>query len=105
MRTITRAKWMEDALARAGNVPGVGRLIERFQPEPRWKRVSRRALPFVATGGASVVAAYLLDPDQGRSRRARMKDEIAGMVRRSSRRARRTTRKLRSDAHGYRRRP
>jgi osmotically-inducible protein OsmY len=37
--------------------------------------------------GACVVAAYLLDPDRGKSRRARLQQRIGGLLRRGSDRA------------------
>lgn len=56
----------------------------------------------IAIGGAAVGAALamLLDPDRGRSRRARLADQAAATARRGVRGAERATRKVQSDLSG-----
>lgn len=50
--------------------------------------------------GLGALAAYFLDPDRGRSRRAETADRIAGLARRAGRRAGRGYRYARSTAAG-----
>ncbi len=56
----------------------------------------------IAIGGAALGAALamLLDPDRGRSRRARLADQAAAAARRGVRGAQRATRKVQSDLSG-----
>jgi hypothetical protein len=64
---------------------------------PGWRTASLMVAGGVA-GGA--LAAALLDPARGRSRRARLADQAAAAVRRGIRGAGRMTRRLRSDVDG-----
>jgi hypothetical protein len=75
---------------------------------PRWRRQdadrgrSMAGIPFVAAIAAAVgaLAAYFLDPDRGRSRRAQTRDRLAGMIRRASERLARTSRYVTATAGG-----
>jgi hypothetical protein len=59
-------------------------------------------IPFVAAIAAAVgaLAAYFLDPDRGRSRRAQTRDRLAGMTRRAGERLARTSRYVTATAEG-----
>ncbi|HET9879034.1 MAG TPA: BON domain-containing protein [Candidatus Limnocylindria bacterium] len=50
--------------------------------------------------GAGALGTYLLDPDRGRSRRARLADQAAALVRRGGRQLERTTRTVTSTVEG-----
>jgi hypothetical protein len=75
---------------------------------PHWRRQdagrgrSMAGIPFVAAIAAAVgaLAAYFLDPDRGRSRRAQTRDRLAGMSRRASERLARTSRYVTATAGG-----
>lgn len=54
--------------------------------------------------GAAVAAAYLLDPDRGKSRRVRLQQRVGGMLRRGSDRATRKTRFYAGKAQGLKER-
>jgi hypothetical protein len=59
-------------------------------------------IPLVAAIAAVVgaLAAYFLDPDRGRSRRAQTRDRLAGMTRRAGERLARTSRYVTATAEG-----
>lgn len=65
-------------------------------------RLFDRGAALIAAGGAAVgaLAAYLLDPDRGRSRRARYAGQGLGILRRGARGTARTARVVGSDAKG-----
>jgi osmotically-inducible protein OsmY len=54
--------------------------------------------------GACVAAAYLLDPDRGKSRRARLQQRVGGVLRRGSDRASRKAQFLTGKAQGLKER-
>jgi hypothetical protein len=58
----------------------------------------------VLGGIAGAIATYFFDPDRGRGRRTRMRDRMAGTVRRGRARLERTGRHISSDVEGFRRR-
>ena len=70
-------------------------LMFRDQEKPKRHRMS-----FLASTAAGAIAAYFLDPDRGRARRAKARDQIAAALRRGGRRVRRFSRKVGADAHG-----
>lgn len=58
--------------------------------------------PALITGAAiGAAAAYLLDPDRGRSRRARLQDQTAAMGRKAARRSRSWIRYQKGTARGF----
>ena len=63
------------------------------------RRRTRKASA-LAAGAAGAAAAYFLDPQMGRTRRARAKDRIAATVRRAGRRLGRKGRWLEGKAYG-----
>jgi len=75
---------------------------------PRWRRQdagrgrAMAGIPFVAAIAAAVgaLAAYFLDPDRGRSRRAQTRDRLAAMSRRAGERLARTSRYVTATASG-----
>jgi hyperosmotically inducible protein len=64
--------------------------------------IGRRGILLVAAGAAALgaLATFLLDPDRGRSRRARYGDQAMGLVRRGARGAARAGRLVGSTAEG-----
>jgi hyperosmotically inducible protein len=60
----------------------------------------RMRIGFVAGFCCGAAACYFLDPQMGRTRRAKSKDEIAGFIRSSLRDARRTGRAIGAQAYG-----
>lgn len=67
-------------------------------------RVLLMAAPLILAGIAGAAMAYVLDPAQGRSRRAKARDRSAGAMRHSWRRSRRGMRRVRSQSGGLTRR-
>ncbi|MGH2698535.1 MAG: BON domain-containing protein [Actinomycetota bacterium] len=63
------------------------------------KRTGRK---LILTGGAVALGAYLFDPRLGRTRRAKLKDQITGVVRRGTREAQRRAEYARGQAQGLR---
>lgn len=72
-------------------------LALRGESGPGW---TGTALIGLAAGATGAGIAYLLDPQQGRSRRSRLTDQTAAAGRRVGRHAARLARRLRSDAAG-----
>lgn len=70
-----------------------------FGRKPERKQTGRKV---ILTGGAVGLATYLFDPRLGRSRRAKLKDQIIGLVRRGTREAERRTKYVRGHAQGLR---
>ena len=70
-------------------------LMFRDQEKPK-----RHRMRLLASAAAGAAAAYFLDPDRGRARRAKARDQIAAALRRGGRRVRRFSRKVGADAHG-----
>lgn len=74
----------------------------RLSPARRRRRERiKRAAGVTGAVAAGATAAYYLDPDRGRSRRATTRDRIAGGVRRVTRRGERLKRRVESDAQGF----
>lgn len=71
------------------------RIRQRRSDEP-WMMLARVGFVF-ATGAA---AAYFLDPDRGKARRAHLRDRVAGKLRRTGRRLRRWEGRAESDVRG-----
>jgi hypothetical protein len=67
----------------------------RKQEKPK-----RRKLTLLAWAAIGAAIAYFVDPDRGRARRARTRDQLAGAVRRSGRRAERLGRRVGADLYG-----
>lgn len=61
---------------------------------------ARRTAAAVAAGAAGAAGMYLLDPDRGHSRRARLRDQLASSARRGSRQAERRVRHAGQSALG-----
>jgi BON domain len=59
---------------------------------------------FVLAGAAGALAAYFLDPEMGRTRRARARDMLMGRIRRGADRMEHLRRRVASDAEGMVRR-
>ena len=64
------------------------------------EKPKRHRMRFLASAAAGATAAYFLDPDRGRARRAKTSDQIAAALRRGGRRVRRFGRKVGADAYG-----
>lgn len=62
------------------------------------RRPSKMRKAITAGGGAALM--YLFDPEQGRARRAKLKDQVAGMFRTGARQAGRKAEYARGQAHG-----
>lgn len=80
--------------------PGLRARMPWAAPPPPSK--IKRALPLIGAGAAGAISALLLDPAQGRARRAKLRDMAAGTARRTGRRFARAGRKVSSDAYGMR---
>lgn len=74
----------------------------QFQRHDAGRSRSMAGIPFIAAIAAAVgaLAAYFLDPDRGRSRRAQTRDRLAGVTRRASQRLARTSRYVTATAGG-----
>lgn len=66
---------------------------ERSRSKPRKRSI-------LAAGAVGAGLAYFLDPDRGRGRRAKAKDQVAGAFRRLGRRGGRLARRAESGAYG-----
>ncbi|MQA99920.1 MAG: BON domain-containing protein [Actinobacteria bacterium] len=62
----------------------------------------RNGRKIALTGGAVAAIAYFFDPHLGRTRRAKMQDQLAGMFRRGLREIERKTEYVRGQAEGMR---
>ena len=90
---------VREALDRMERVPVLSAIAARFPaPEPTAKRWFKKAMPYVATSGATLGLAYFLDRERGRERRSMARDRIAGLAGRTSRLVRRTGGPVVSDA-------
>jgi hyperosmotically inducible protein len=71
-------------------IPAAMRRSKKAQMDDRsrWKK----AAPFLLAAAAGSAGMYFLDPARGRARRAKTKDQIAGRLRRESRRVERSAR-------------
>lgn len=67
---------------------------------PLAKRVFDRVKPTAIAATAGAAAAYLLDPDRGKGRRAKLRDMAIGRARGTARQAGRVGRRIGSDAYG-----
>jgi uncharacterized protein YunC (DUF1805 family) len=65
-------------------------------------RTKKRSIVFAGALGAAL--AYLFDPDRGRARRARTRDQFMGLTRRAGKRVGRLGRRIGSEAYGLRQR-
>jgi hypothetical protein len=71
----------------------------------RRRRSRRRFFLFSALGAAGIAAlAYVFDPDRGRSRRVKIKDQVAGKTRRAARKAERAARFAAAEVEGKKQR-
>ena len=64
------------------------------------KRVKPRKRSILAAGALGVGVAYFFDPDRGRGRRTKARDQIAASFRRFGKRGGRLARKAESEAYG-----
>lgn len=68
----------------------------------RKREPKRTVRKLFLTGGAVGLTTYLFDPRLGRTRRAKLKDQISGLVRRGTRKAERRSEYARGHAQGLR---
>jgi len=72
-------------------------MARRTSTEPAKQKKKKRSILAAGALGASV--AYFLDPDRGKTRRAKALDQVRAAFRRFGRRSGRLARKAESDAH------
>lgn len=72
--------------------------MKRAETEQVRPRAKRRSI--LAAGALGAGVAYFFDPDRGRGRRTKARDQIGGAVRRLGRRGGRLARKAESEAYG-----
>jgi osmotically-inducible protein OsmY len=68
----------------------------------RQKTGKRRSIPMLLTGAAGAAAAYLFDPDRGRTRRAKLADQIGALSRKAEGKLGRRTEYAAGVAEGWR---
>lgn len=68
------------------------------------KESNRGLKKILFAAGAGALALYLFDPDRGKARRTKVRDQIMGKLRRTEKKLGRTGRHLASDAEGLRQR-
>ena len=91
-------KRARDARQRAGSTSRSARRAISGSPRgPGWFGATMIA---AITGGAAALAAFLLDPARGRTRRARLMDQGAAIVRRTGRQSARAIRSAQATAAG-----